>query len=305
MYAITKLLDQVELGTPLTAGAVFMFPIFGQTVFSDDLMVLDEALNEGAVEITEISDDGFVPELLVRNAADRSLFLLDGEQVVGLKQNRTFNLSMLLPAKSSTVVPVSCLERGRWDVQSSRAMAAEHVHFAKGRASKMRSVGQSLATARAYSSDQGRVWADIDEKFAERGSRSSTYAEADYYMERRAELEPPAIEFEPQAGQTGAAYGVGKRIVGADLFGSPSLFHSLGRKLSRSYLMETIGAETLAAPPSTADALKTLKALLSTPVMAFPAPGEGETLRLEADGLTGAALVKNGRCIHVAVLCDP
>ena len=40
------------------------------------------------MRITEVDDEGSVPELRVANLGDRPLLLLDGEQLVGAKQNR-------------------------------------------------------------------------------------------------------------------------------------------------------------------------------------------------------------------------
>ena len=47
------------------------------------------------VRITEVDDEGSVPDLRVANLGDLPVLLLDGEQLVGAKQNR-------------------CVERGRW-----------------------------------------------------------------------------------------------------------------------------------------------------------------------------------------------
>ena len=71
-------------------------------------------LDRKLVEVTEVDAAGSVPELLVINRSKRAVLIIDGEEVVGAKQNRVVNTSLLLPAESTTKIPMSCTEAGRW-----------------------------------------------------------------------------------------------------------------------------------------------------------------------------------------------
>jgi len=55
-----------------------------------------------------------VPELKVISQSDRPILLLDGEELVGAKQNRVLNTTILLREKAETNIQVSCVEQGRW-----------------------------------------------------------------------------------------------------------------------------------------------------------------------------------------------
>lgn len=46
--------------------------------------------------------------------------MLEGEQIIGLKQNRIVNMSILIKENSELPVPVSCVEEGRWGVDNRR-----------------------------------------------------------------------------------------------------------------------------------------------------------------------------------------
>ena len=65
---------------------------------------------------------------------------MDGEELIGAKQNHTLNLSILVPAHASIDIPVSCVERGRWHHLSREFSSAPRAHYAEGRAKKMAQV---------------------------------------------------------------------------------------------------------------------------------------------------------------------
>ena len=52
---------------------------------------------------------------MVVNPTDVAVLLYEGEEVLGAQQNRTFDVSVLVPAGASVRVPVSCVEHGRWE----------------------------------------------------------------------------------------------------------------------------------------------------------------------------------------------
>ena len=54
-----------------------------------------------------------MPDLGLDNQCDRPVLLLDGEELVGAKQNRILKLSLPAPAGKPIVMPVSCVEAGR------------------------------------------------------------------------------------------------------------------------------------------------------------------------------------------------
>ena len=84
--------------------------------------------------------------------------------MVGAKQNRFLNLTILAPAQGEVVIPVSCVEQGRWYDLSEVFCASPRVHFAAGRAAKVASVSECLAEGQGAVSDQSGVWSDIASK---------------------------------------------------------------------------------------------------------------------------------------------
>jgi hypothetical protein len=77
-------------------------------------LTLDEGLKEGLVRITEQEHER-VGGLLIDNQSDRPLYLLEGERLIGGKQDRTIISSLVIPPKSGkTTVPTFCVEHSRW-----------------------------------------------------------------------------------------------------------------------------------------------------------------------------------------------
>jgi hypothetical protein len=138
------------------------------------VFLLDEALASKAVDVTETSDSGSVPVLKFLSRSPVPVLLLDGEELIGAKQNRILNASILAPAEADMLLPVSCVEAGRWRYSTNSFRAADHALFAKARARKAarmaamhveRRVGRSRhAVARQYDADQHEVWSDISGK---------------------------------------------------------------------------------------------------------------------------------------------
>lgn len=73
-----------------------MFPIISPSPAAARWLTLGEALEQQFLSVTEVSHGGSLPELAVINRADRPVLLLDGEELIGAKQNRVLNTTMLL-----------------------------------------------------------------------------------------------------------------------------------------------------------------------------------------------------------------
>ena len=86
--------------------------------FDTEYLLLDEALNQNAIEIVEKDADGSVPELRVNNKSNKMVLILDGEELVGAKQNRIVNTTILVQGNTTVIIPVSCAEHGRWSCPS-------------------------------------------------------------------------------------------------------------------------------------------------------------------------------------------
>jgi len=62
--------------------------------------------------------------LAFENSSAEKILLVDGDELVGAKQNRVINLSILVAGGAKVVIPVSCVEQGRWAYRSREFSSA-------------------------------------------------------------------------------------------------------------------------------------------------------------------------------------
>ena len=203
MSIIAETLAGLRLEQPITFRNMTMYPIVGGSIGKPDYLVLDDAIMLGSAKVTEISEQGSVPELRFVNDGDQAVLLLEGEELIGAKQNRVLNVSILAGAHAAVKIPVSCVEAGRWTARSREFRTAPQMHFAHGRAAKTSQVTESLRSTGHRHSDQSRVWEDIHMKISEMSVDSATSAMSDIFESRKADLRQFAPAFRALDGQCG------------------------------------------------------------------------------------------------------
>jgi hypothetical protein len=215
---VSAALASIVIAPPVPFENLVMFPL----VLRDDeapavagYRTLDDALSRGDVEITEISEQGSVPDLRLVNRGSSSVLIVDGEELVGAKQNRVVNLTILVAAHSELTIPVSCVEAGRWRAKSRAFPSAPPAHFATGRAKRMAKVTESIATLGMHHSDQSEVWADIADKFAQLRTSSRTGAMEALFLQHASFIDDCVCACRPVDRQVGALFAVNNSIVGS------------------------------------------------------------------------------------------
>ena len=305
-HEIADSLTALKLGESQTYLNLTLFPLIGDPESAQGYVLLDEALERHLVHITEVSAGGRVPELAFENSSDETVLLVDGDELVGAKQNRVVNLSILVAGGKKLVIPVSCVEQGRWAYRSSEFQAAHRALFARARARKAQSVSDAMRSRGERRANQSQVWADVADKAYACRVESETLAMSDIYLDNTAQLDAYVRAFRAVPGQRGAVVAIRGKVVGLELFDCPTAFSRYLEKLVRAYALDAI--ETQAAEPRVAsdmDAQAFLDLIWATHAQRFPALGEGEDIRLAGAGLAGGALAASGRLVHLAAFVVP
>src|SRR5258708_21257009 len=156
MRTLQEEFSQLEIGRSSEFRNLSLFPLMRRSVPVPemDYLLLEDGIAQGKVRVTELHAGGSVPELRLENTADLPVLLVDGEELVGAKQNRVLNLTILAPAKQPTVITVSCVEAGRWRMESPDLKLKDHVMYSLGRGARMAHVTASIRSNCTRKSDQ-------------------------------------------------------------------------------------------------------------------------------------------------------
>ena len=296
-------LGKVKLGRKQSHRNLAVFPLLSGYTTALDYMTLDEALAGGLIEVTEVSQGGAVPELKVVNKSPRMVLILDGEELVGAKQNRIVNTTILIQAKSTTVIPVSCVEQGRWHYRSPSFSSEERIMSPALRAMKAEHVSRSVGQSGTFRSDQGRIWEEISEKADRLAAESPTMAMADIYEKERSSLSDYLKHFRPVEMQVGAVFLINGKVVGLDSFGKPETLAQVFRKLVESYALDAVdwSEPGIEERPSGAEVRTFLEVAHTSPVESHSSVGLGTDCRMESERLAGFALVHEEQVLHLSV----
>ena len=266
---------------------------------------LDEAMAAQMVIITEVDADGSVPELRLQNRGTRSVLLLDGEELVGAKQNRTVNLTTLVAPGTQILLPVTCVEAGRWRAESAQFQSSPQAHFAEGRAAKQASVSEVLFQRRVPQADQGDVWARIRTKAARLHAPSPTSAMGEMFAVHTVTVEEyvAALTHGIAPNEVGGIFVLNGQVFGMERFDAPDTWRKLLPKIVRSFALDAVDKQDAAnqvAIGDAGDAAAFLAQVAAAPVKTYPALGMGDNLRIRTAGLTGAALCVEDRIVHLS-----
>jgi hypothetical protein len=296
-----KHLHHLGVETPTSFENLTIFPLIGGGSTSErDYLLLDEAIELKQLVVEEISEGGSVPELKVTNSSRLPVLILDGEELVGAKQNRILNLTVLVAAHSTTTIPVSCVEAGRWSYRSPHFQPSFRVQYPSARAAKSAQVNFALRTHRRARSDQSAIWDDIAEKARRLASPSPTDAMAAIYETHTGRLERYLEAFSVLEGQVGVIFAIRGRICGLEHFDHPQTFAKNWPKLLRGYALDAIDTLEPASgePPSIEAAREFLSVVERAERFETKAVGLGTDVRLDSAAVVGGALVALGRCLH-------
>jgi hypothetical protein len=290
----------VEVGPPVEAGRLRLFPLFVDAPAAPDYAVGPEAGPAGAIAVTEQEDGARVPELVVTPDTALPLLLLEGETLLGVKQNRTLNVSVLCRPHVPVVVPVSCVEAGRWGTVQ-RVTHSPRLSPSSLRAAKTRSVVASVRNRATKHSDQGLVWQTVDAYAARLAHHSPTHALEDVAEAAAPDVAAIVAGLRPVEGQQGVLAVAPDGSIVVDLFDKAATLATYWDGLLAGYALDAVETPDTAAPAfGPGEARAFLDTVLAAPATEIDAVALGTELHFGDEHVTGGALVWDGAVVHLA-----
>jgi hypothetical protein len=263
------------------------------------VLLTKQAVETGVLEIVE-RGEGVVQELLAWNKGKLPVAILEGDTLVGCKQNRVVARSVIVAAETSLGVPVGCMERGRWSHRTSSFAVGEMRMSSAVRCRAARDLKASLFRRGRMRLDQSRLWGDVERELVASGTTSPT---SDYYeiVKRTGRhAQQRARTLAPSPGQVGAIVLADGALVGLEVAGHHALWSALSEATLASYLMGSHrggggGRGTRATPA------EWLARVQAARVTTAPGLGLGQDLDVDGPGITGVGLAFGALPVHVAV----
>jgi hypothetical protein len=302
MDAVKDYLQALKIGRKQEHVNVALFPLMAPDAGPPDYLTLEEALKEGMVVITEVSEGGQVPDLKLVNRSPRAVLIVAGEELVGAKQNRIVNVTILVAGRSEMVIPVSCVEQGRWAYRGRQFDSGAKLMHASLRREHQRAVSERTAAGERFRSDQGMIWKELAAKSARMGVSSPTGAMTDLFEGQRDRLGEYLKAFRLVDCQVGAAFAINGQVLGVECFGYQGTFARFFEKLVGSYALDGLDwlVEKGGRKPSEGEVKNLLSELGSLEPQIFPSVGLGESVRLEGERVSGAVLALDDRLLHLS-----
>ncbi len=295
---------EASLGVPQQHRHLTLFPIVAEKDRRLPYLLLQEALESGSVTIREVGE-GSVPTLEALNESMRPVLILDGEELKGAKQNRITSRSLILEPGSKTLMPVSCVEQGRWRQVSDHFTGNDHHapskvrrHARRVESSRVRETGR--ASHRDLSAAQGAVWDEIRSYEGAAGRHSETGAMNDLYDGFQAQMERWMEAFPPVDRQVGLLAFSGDEVLGMDALGSGEIYLLLHRRLLTGYIMDALcDRGDGGSGPGEEAALAFVDRVRKARRVPSGSVGAGEYRVLRGEVL-GGELVEGGHLVHLS-----
>ncbi len=282
---------------PVVSGGLALFPVFSSSAPAPHYLTGPEADTANLLTVGELEDGASVPTLLVENHGADAVLLVEGETLVGARQNRTLNVSVLVGAGTKVEIPVACVEAGRWGEEHAMGRSGHHAPTDLRRV-KSQTVNSARAAGHGTHADQGAVWDRVQEYAATLHAPSATSALDDVYDVVGPELDATIAAFTPSPEQCGVIVAVSGTVRGIDLFDKPSTLAAYWDGLVAGYAIDALRAPAGAASVSDAEAfVARIDDAADTPRRAV---GLGRDHTLDGDGVTGHSLEWKGTVVHLA-----
>jgi ARG and Rhodanese-Phosphatase-superfamily-associated Protein domain len=143
-----------------------VYPFFAGTKGGSRYPSLDEAMGKNLLEIAKVSESGDIPNLKVKNKAEIAILILAGEELVGTKQNRIFNVTFSIGAGRRGMIPVSCVAQGPWPDRGKRFNSERRMCSPILRQEVHQDVMYFMRTGGGFRADHSRGWNEVAAKSA-------------------------------------------------------------------------------------------------------------------------------------------
>src|SRR3989344_3445270 len=225
MNEIKNRINGLELGNAQQYKNMAVLPLIGKSS-NLDYLVFSDALNSGL----SVRETGDVSTLHFTNKTGNEVLILQGEYVMGGKQNRMVATNVCMSKNFDGPVPVRCVEHFRWqgDVgtrfRSVDTIATKKVAFAAA-------IGQQ------------EVWDEVADLAQEHCVSAPTFDMGEVFQQKKSDTGEYSSRFNYINGSVGVVALINsgsRKIVGVDIFDKARTMEKHFNKIIQSYSLDAI-----------------------------------------------------------------
>ena len=287
-------MKEATIGKPKTRLGTTIYPIFLPDNSPKNIKIATDDL------IVSELESASVPQIQVHNPTDSPLLIPAGKVLSGGRQTRTVNVSILVAPGSTIIIPVSCVEAGRWHGQQ-RFTDSKRLPSRMVRMEQHRSVARNVKNFKSKNSDQGAVWNSIDQELSMRNLDSATknFLYADESLDGESDRFSAVKELlkeGPEPLQNGIVIAQGNEVVSVEMFASPDALKSSYEALIRSAILDS--SREKVSPPREEQVREFLDQVSAAESTEAEGVGLGTEYHIENDKFVAHALAYEGKFLH-------
>lgn len=289
MQAINDYVSTLEIINSQTFNNLTVNVVRGRDYSNLNIRSFADAIADNSLRIREVGDNGNVPELLFRNDDIYPVFVSEGSIIEGLRQNRTVRTSFVIEPHAELVVPVYCVEHGRWVENSKMGRKSAYHLDTRSRVLNLRK------------SDQGEMWDNISDRMSGTGTKSRTGYVGDIYEHSRKNIEAYQRAFICPDHAVGFVAQIDGQVVALDVFANNNLMVGNFHPLLAGLCLDSTDREyrRLLSTKKGLTVREFLKAIEDAPKEKHDGIGQGHIIQFESKLLIGNALDFENKFIHM------
>lgn len=285
----------LKIENPFFIHNVKIYPVEGK-LGDDGFTTIEEAIRAKSVVLKDIHG---VDRISVQNSGEWPIFAIDGEELLGARQNRILNVDIFIEPQKEYVVPVTCIEQHRW--KGSPIFSEGGFTITPSlRSTLAQSVKTSLENKKGFQSNQSLIWAQIDSTLKATRVNSLTSSFHDVYKTLNDLIEELMEGFDTIENSIGFLAYVKDEFIGCDLFGSNTVYRRFEKKLLKSYVLDGYIRRYVKGPSIAKSPEEVMTLIGETNLQNHKSPTEGDVLIGGRENLLTKAFSIQGNLLHVA-----
>lgn len=273
---------------------------------SFEYISLSNAIKNKHITVGEISESGSVNDLKVVNDSKHFVFMSDGDILSGAKQNRVLNTSILIAPKTRVIIPVSCIEQGRWRYRSDNFDSTDDYAPSHLRCMINSDVSYNLKSTSMHKASQSNIWNSVSDYVRNFNVSTDSSNLSDVFDSRKDHFNEYLNEFKVDNGSNGIAVFHNKRMINIEIFNRTDVYEEYFKKLIKSVYFDFQMSDGKDYSISKSEAFKIINDfLINTDTLRYEeynGAGTGIEKRFETNEMSGFELNYENKLIHFVTL---